>query len=333
MVKPKANAFQLNLEDFEFLGMLLRHAQLTTEMAVALLEILSEIARKHIIFTRVSLGLLHLVLQKFDHNLTFQASYEQMIKSLVREIQEQDAAKLGLFKKIESNPAFRAVKARKRAKKDKHSTLAQTEREQQNRSPMQKIYDDRHLSQFLHSKSKFFEESNQFIQIKLQEKLTINLFQFFLNNACQYMQEYLRNQLVLAYVTLEQSKNYLDNGLYYLLTMKGEDGDQLIEKERKRVMRRKTKLLQEEREQRQLKMQSFLQLRRRQSGSSVGGDAQMFEGLPGVRSSFSLSPSGYLNDGASYNDRENAEFGPYFRDHERSLLVQKQSLSIPASMA
>lgn len=58
----------MNTTDFELFLAIATHPKLTAPIANQLLEIVSQIARKNIIFTRASLKLLLTVIGKFENN-------------------------------------------------------------------------------------------------------------------------------------------------------------------------------------------------------------------------------------------------------------------------
>lgn len=86
-LRPPLIMFQFNTVDFEFFMMLAQHEKLAVDFAIELMEIVSLIARKQILFTRVSLNIVLVLLNRFDHNLRFQACYEGLITSLMRELE------------------------------------------------------------------------------------------------------------------------------------------------------------------------------------------------------------------------------------------------------
>jgi hypothetical protein len=67
-LQPAGEHFTLNTTDFELFLAIAVHPKLTAGIAVQLLKIVSQIARKNIIFTRASLKLLLTILAKFENN-------------------------------------------------------------------------------------------------------------------------------------------------------------------------------------------------------------------------------------------------------------------------
>ena len=68
VLQPSGDSFSLNSTDFEFFLTVATHQKLTAAIAVQLLEIVCEISRKNVIFTRISLKLVLTILNRFEHN-------------------------------------------------------------------------------------------------------------------------------------------------------------------------------------------------------------------------------------------------------------------------
>ena len=68
ILQPSSDQFTLNTTDFELFMAIANHPKLNAKTAVPLLEIVSIVSRKSIIFTRVSLKLLLIILSKFENN-------------------------------------------------------------------------------------------------------------------------------------------------------------------------------------------------------------------------------------------------------------------------
>jgi hypothetical protein len=68
ILQPSSDQFALNTTDFELFMTIANHPKLNAKTAVPLLEIVSIVSRKSIIFTRVSLKLLLIILSKFENN-------------------------------------------------------------------------------------------------------------------------------------------------------------------------------------------------------------------------------------------------------------------------
>lgn len=68
ILQPNSDQFTLNTTDFELFMAIANHPKLNAKTAVPLLEIVSIVSRKSIIFTRVSLKLLLIILSKFENN-------------------------------------------------------------------------------------------------------------------------------------------------------------------------------------------------------------------------------------------------------------------------
>jgi len=68
ILQPTGDSFSLNSTDFEFFLAVATHPKLVPSIAVQLLEIVCEISRKNVIFTRISLKLVLTILNRFEHN-------------------------------------------------------------------------------------------------------------------------------------------------------------------------------------------------------------------------------------------------------------------------
>ena len=68
VLQPSGESFSLNSTDFEFFLTVATHPKLNPSIAVQLLEIVCEISRKNVIFTRISLKLVLTLLNRFEHN-------------------------------------------------------------------------------------------------------------------------------------------------------------------------------------------------------------------------------------------------------------------------
>ena len=79
MLQPSSDHFSLNVTDFELFMTISLHPKLSSTIACQLLEIVCEISRKNIIFTRSSLKVLITILQRFENNTKI---YEIMQKTI-----------------------------------------------------------------------------------------------------------------------------------------------------------------------------------------------------------------------------------------------------------
>ena len=68
ILQPVSEQFQLSTTDFEALMTFANHPKLTAENAQEIIVIISHIARKNIIYTRIALKALIAVLKRFDSN-------------------------------------------------------------------------------------------------------------------------------------------------------------------------------------------------------------------------------------------------------------------------
>jgi hypothetical protein len=68
ILMPDSELFNLNVTDFELFMTIATHKKTSVALAIKLLEIASEVGRKHIMFTRVSLKLVLTILARFSDN-------------------------------------------------------------------------------------------------------------------------------------------------------------------------------------------------------------------------------------------------------------------------
>jgi hypothetical protein len=80
------------------------HPKINAQVAVPLLEIVAIVARKSIIFTRVSLKLLLIILSRFENNTQVFQINQQIISDLIKIITDQDIAKMELYNELKDNP-------------------------------------------------------------------------------------------------------------------------------------------------------------------------------------------------------------------------------------
>ena len=66
--EPASDLFNLNTTDFELFMCVATHKKLPVELACTLMQIVCEVAVKHIMFTRVSLKLVLTILARFNTN-------------------------------------------------------------------------------------------------------------------------------------------------------------------------------------------------------------------------------------------------------------------------
>jgi hypothetical protein len=90
----------LNTTDMKFFMNIAIHPRLPVETAIQLLRILSEISRKNIIFTRISLKLILTLLNRFENNTLVFESCQQQILYVMQIIYDQDGIKLDMFNRI-----------------------------------------------------------------------------------------------------------------------------------------------------------------------------------------------------------------------------------------
>ena len=68
ILSPHSNIFHLNVSDFQLLHKISIHQKLPTSTACDLLSIVMTVARKNILFTRVSLKLTLSLISRFENN-------------------------------------------------------------------------------------------------------------------------------------------------------------------------------------------------------------------------------------------------------------------------
>lgn len=69
ILQPQSEFFTLNTTDFEFFMNVAIHPKLNSTVAIQVLQIVLEISRKNVIFTRISLKLLLTILNRFENNV------------------------------------------------------------------------------------------------------------------------------------------------------------------------------------------------------------------------------------------------------------------------
>ena len=90
-------SLQLNTSDFELFKVIAMHPKLSIESAIQILEIVTDIARQNILFTRVSLNIMLTVLQRFKGNTEILDFSHQLVDHLLKAIYLQDEAKMKLY--------------------------------------------------------------------------------------------------------------------------------------------------------------------------------------------------------------------------------------------
>lgn len=113
LLQPTSDQFSVNTTDFLFFTTIAVHPKLDSQIAVQLLGIVSEVSRKNIIFTRISLKLLLTLLARFENNTQVFEFCQGQIREVLAEIQKQDVQKVNLYKRIMSNPRTKALVAKR----------------------------------------------------------------------------------------------------------------------------------------------------------------------------------------------------------------------------
>ena len=80
-LEPASELFTLNTTDFELFMCIATHKKLSVELACTLMEIVTEVAVKHIMFTRVSLKLVLTLLARFHNQAGMQTCIQNIIKA------------------------------------------------------------------------------------------------------------------------------------------------------------------------------------------------------------------------------------------------------------
>lgn len=83
------------------------HPRLNANTAVQLLQIVSEISLKNIIFTRISLKLILTVLNRFENNTTVFEFCQNTIRNAMKIIYDQDGIKVDLYNLLIRDPKNR----------------------------------------------------------------------------------------------------------------------------------------------------------------------------------------------------------------------------------
>ena len=104
ILQPNPDQFTLNTTDFELFMAIASHPKINAQVAVPLIEIVAIVARKSIIFTRVSLKLLLMLLSRFENNTQVFQINQQIISDLIKIITDQDAVKVELYNELKENP-------------------------------------------------------------------------------------------------------------------------------------------------------------------------------------------------------------------------------------
>mmetsp|Transcript_29405 Transcript_29405/g.44464 ORF Transcript_29405/g.44464 Transcript_29405/m.44464 type:complete len:145 (+) Transcript_29405:2109-2543(+) len=100
ILQPMGEKFFLNSTDFEFFMNIATHPKLNSANAVQLLQIVNEISRKNIIFTRISLKLLLTILNRFENNtLVFEFCQNDIVK-VMKVLYDQDTVKRDMHTKL-----------------------------------------------------------------------------------------------------------------------------------------------------------------------------------------------------------------------------------------
>lgn len=208
------------------------HPKLTAPIANQLLEIVSQIARKNIIFTRASLKLLLTVLAKFENNTKVFENCQRIVSELIQVIYSQDEAKLEIYNSLKDNPRG---KAKRKVQPDRSfnptlNTNTMNARYLARDAPggQSDLIDDS-VVQAVISPTNNQEESARYMSLKTSEKLIINLLQCLVQTGIKVLADFARTQVLESYVKTEKRLKFRNKGLLYLLSFFEKDVSKLLQ--------------------------------------------------------------------------------------------------------
>lgn len=166
---------------------------------------------------------------------------------------------MSLLQKVQANPLFKVAKPRKPKHATKRSQASKASLKGLERAASKaafntgndKCSNDSKIAEFLHSKSKFFEETQQYSQTKMNEKMIVNYLQCLINSQSLHLTQFIRKKLVEAYVRIEVKHKFENQAMYYLLSMYDHDVDAVIARQRKKTARQRAQRWREEKELRE----------------------------------------------------------------------------------
>ena len=97
---PASNLFNLNTTDFELFMIIAEHQKTGINLAVNLMQIVSEVGRKHIVFTRASLKLMLTLLGRFENYNEMFYAMQFIVQSNMRILYSQDNEKVQMYNKL-----------------------------------------------------------------------------------------------------------------------------------------------------------------------------------------------------------------------------------------
>mmetsp|Transcript_29766 Transcript_29766/g.45366 ORF Transcript_29766/g.45366 Transcript_29766/m.45366 type:complete len:223 (+) Transcript_29766:2155-2823(+) len=184
-----------------------------------------QVARKNIIFTRVSLKLLLTILSRFENNTQVFQAIQGEVKKMTAIIQDQDLVKIELYQSLKRNPK----RSQKRQSTDAPPfTIGNSTNKQAAAGGKEVPQDDSQIQQALDPQA-HQEEAATYMNLKTTEKLIINLMQCLIQTGSKVLVEFIRDEVLQAYLALEKKYKFQNKGLHYLLGLFEKDVAKLLQ--------------------------------------------------------------------------------------------------------
>jgi hypothetical protein len=226
------------------------HSKLSLGIATILMDVATEVARKHIVFTRASLKLVLALLNRFSDNSYFVENLEMIISSYMKSIQTQDASKVSMYSRLKDKPKLygnndpRLQKAIKRQSRKGGQTYLDkvvqtlspktTKKFDPNPEAVLSIdlgvdgrLDDSMIAKCFDHRL-YPEETTQYINFKTNEKMIVNLLQCIIHSGHSHLGTFIKAQVLSTFVKIEQKHKFRNKGLHYLLGLYGKDVEMLL---------------------------------------------------------------------------------------------------------
>lgn len=100
ILQPNSEYFNLNTTDFELFVAIAIHPKLSIKLAENLMDIACEVAKKNIVFTRASLRLIQILLDRYHDNEEMAARCKSIVNSQLKMILTQDISKVSMYLNI-----------------------------------------------------------------------------------------------------------------------------------------------------------------------------------------------------------------------------------------